>query len=318
MTSERDIERLLDAWLSDGPTQVADRVIDDVATRITRQPQRPAWRLRPWRFPTMSTPIRLVAVGAALLAAVLGGAVLMGGGGRPVAPIPAATPSPSPSPVASAPPSAPASASAVFPDWWPAGGDRQGAGILTAGSHTTRSFLPAFTFRVPEGWVNEHDSADVFAMFPDTPANQAAFARSGSAAQSIVMGPHRSPWFVCQSVENNTGNTAAEMVASASANNALAISGLADVSIGGLTGKEFDVRLNPDWTGTCPARPDDPPGLNLREVRTRAILLDSPSRGVIVIFLGSTTSADYEAFLGEARPIAGSFTFDLRATPSSS
>ena len=42
---ERDIERLLDRWFADGPTEVADRVIDEVADRIDRQPQRPAWRV---------------------------------------------------------------------------------------------------------------------------------------------------------------------------------------------------------------------------------------------------------------------------------
>ena len=45
MTSERDIERILDLWFADGPTQAPDRVLDVVADRIGRQPQRPAWRL---------------------------------------------------------------------------------------------------------------------------------------------------------------------------------------------------------------------------------------------------------------------------------
>ena len=117
MTSERDIERLLDRWFTERPTQVADRVIDDVAARIVRQPQRAAWRLRPWRFPSMSTPIKLVAVGAALLVVILGGAVFIGGGSGPVQPAPTATPSPSP--VASVSPTTAPSAGAVFPTWWP-------------------------------------------------------------------------------------------------------------------------------------------------------------------------------------------------------
>ena len=45
MTHERDTERLLDLWFADGPTQAPDRVIDVVADRIGRQPQRPGWRL---------------------------------------------------------------------------------------------------------------------------------------------------------------------------------------------------------------------------------------------------------------------------------
>ena len=44
MTQQRDIDHLLDQWFSDGPTHTPDRVIDVVADRIERQPQRPAWR----------------------------------------------------------------------------------------------------------------------------------------------------------------------------------------------------------------------------------------------------------------------------------
>ena len=45
MTADRDIERLLDAWFVDGPTQVPDHVFDEAVDRVDRQPQRPAWRL---------------------------------------------------------------------------------------------------------------------------------------------------------------------------------------------------------------------------------------------------------------------------------
>jgi WD40 repeat protein len=78
MTHERDIDRLLDHWLSEGPSEVADRVVLSVADRIDRQPQRPAWRFL--RRPTiMTSSIRWAAVFVALaLVAVLGFAVLGG------------------------------------------------------------------------------------------------------------------------------------------------------------------------------------------------------------------------------------------------
>lgn len=101
------------------------------------------------------------------------------------------------------------------------------------------------------------------------------------------------------------------MVAALTANEAIETTGLVDVAIGGLTGKQFDVRLNPDWTGTCPPGPDDPPGLNLRDQRTRGFLLDTPDRRVIVMFIGSMYSAGHEAFLAEVMPIVESFKFDL-------
>ena len=51
--------------------------------------------------------------------------------------------------------------------------------------------------------------------------------------------------------------------------------------------------------------------MNLGEQRTRGILLDAPGRGVIVMFVGSLSSADFEPFLAEAMPIVESFQFDL-------
>ena len=67
MTQQRDIERLLDQWFADGSSVAPDRVVDIVADRIERQPQRPAWRLD-WRHLTMSP---LAKAGAAIAAVVL-------------------------------------------------------------------------------------------------------------------------------------------------------------------------------------------------------------------------------------------------------
>ena len=305
MTSERDIERLLDRWFTERPTQVADRVIDDVAARIVRQPQRSAWRLQPWRFPTMSTPIKLVAVGAALLVVILGGAVFIGGGGEPVLPAPTATPSPSP--LASASPSTAPTASAEFPAWFTPEADSGGAGILPAGSQTTRSFMPGSTFTVPEGWVNNLDLPIAYGLFPDTPANEAEYALSGEMAGGIFMVSVESPYFFCEAWEESRG-TAAERVASLVASEAFVVSEPVDVTIGGLTGKQVDVQLDPGWTETCPG---DPPTSDLSDVRNRVTYLDTPDRGVIAIAAGSRHAAGHEAFLAEAMPIVESFEFDL-------
>jgi hypothetical protein len=208
----------------------------------------------------------------------------------------------------SASPSAASSPSAVFPTWFTAGGSGAAAGVLPAGNATSRSFAPGFAFTVPDGWVNSGDELGFYGLFPDTPANQAEFAASGAFAHEIGMGPRNSPYFVCDAWEDNQGATAAEIVAAMVANDALAISEPVDVTIGGLTGKQIDVRLDPAWTESCPG---DPPGFDLGDGRTRGILLDSPDRGVIVIFVTSLHSAGHEAFLAEAMPIIESFQFDL-------
>lgn len=219
---------------------------------------------------------------------------------------PAVSPAPSPTPAASSSPSAAPSASVVFPSWYTGGGN--GAGILSAGSQTTRSFSPGFTFTVPEGWVNGADEAGFYGLFPDTPANAAEHAATEAMANEIFMGPHGSPYFVCDAWEDNAGATAAEMVTAMVANDALAMSQPIDVTIGGLTGKQFDVQLDPGWTESCPG---DPETLDLGDMRTRGFLLDRPEGGVIVIFMGSLHSAGHEAFVAEAMPIIESFQFDL-------
>ena len=229
--------------------------------------------------------------------------ILSGCAGAPPSPTPnpthtqAATPSPVPTPVTN------------LPSWYTTSERPTGPGILPAGSHTTQRFSPGFTFSVPEGWVNPEDSAGYIQLFPDTPANQAEFARSESLAQVLLMGVHPTPWFTCESLENNRGATAAEMVAAASANEALAVSEPVDVAIGGLTGTQFDVQRNPDWTGTCPADSELPPGLDPEDERTRGVFLDVPGRGVLVIILYSMSAAEHEAFLAEAMPILESFQF---------
>ena len=81
MTKERDIERLLDRWLSERPIEVADRVFDDVADRIGRQPQQPAWRVS-WRDYHMQSNLKaLLAAAAVIVIAVTGFAVLRPGSG---------------------------------------------------------------------------------------------------------------------------------------------------------------------------------------------------------------------------------------------
>jgi hypothetical protein len=195
----------------------------------------------------------------------------------------------------------------VFPTWFTPS-DSTGAGILPAGSQSTRQFSPGFTFTVPEGWVNPSDESGFYGLFPDTPANQAEFGRSEGLAHEIHMGPHNSPYFTCDAWEDNTGTTAAEIVAAIVANEALATAEPVDVTIGGLTGKQFDVRLDPDWTESCPG---DSPEFDLADLRTRGFLLDFPDRGVLVIFVGSLHSADHQAFLAEAMPIIDSFQFDI-------
>jgi hypothetical protein len=149
MTSERDIERTLDRWFADRPTVVADRVLDEVADRIGRQPQQPAWRVS-WRDSHVNTYFKpLLAVAAIVVFAAAGFVILRPPNpsvGGPSAPVPSPSANPTAAPTVS--PTAVPSTSAVFPAWFPEQSD--GSGILPAGSQTTRQFLAGSTFTVPK------------------------------------------------------------------------------------------------------------------------------------------------------------------------
>ena len=76
---ERDIERVLEHWLTDGVNEMPDRVYQSIFDRVERQPQALAPRLLR-RLPEMNGSLRWIAAAAAVvLIAVVGFAVF----GRP-------------------------------------------------------------------------------------------------------------------------------------------------------------------------------------------------------------------------------------------
>lgn len=135
MTHQRNIENLLDLWLGEGSSVAPDRVIDVVADRIERQPQRGAWRFPTWEIP-MPAYLRLAAVAAAL--ALLGaGAIYFAGSPRPTV----SPPNPGPSPTL-IPSTSPSPSPYVLPSTVP----DQTAQTL---SWTSR---PGLRINLPAGW----------------------------------------------------------------------------------------------------------------------------------------------------------------------
>ena len=106
MTTQRDIERLLDDWLAEGPTQVSDRVVDQVADRIGHQSQPPAWRLS-WKDSPVNRYIKpLAAVAAVAIVAVVGWKVVGYPSGSGIGASPTPTPTELPRPTSTASPAA--------------------------------------------------------------------------------------------------------------------------------------------------------------------------------------------------------------------
>lgn len=96
MSTDRDTTRIVRSWLDEGVTALPDRVLDAVLDQVPATPQRRAtwWPVR--RRPFMNTYLRLGAVAAGLLIAVVVGAQLLGAGPNVSNPGPTTTPQPTP------------------------------------------------------------------------------------------------------------------------------------------------------------------------------------------------------------------------------
>ena len=143
-------------------TGISDRVLDEVADRIARQPQRPRGAS------SEDLPRELV---SQALACRRGGrrdrpsaAVFVRGDHRTGRRSAAPSPAPSLSPVASASPSA-AHRQAPFPVVVPPG-TATGPGSCLRAPGRPRPSCAGSTFSVPEGWVNDFDTADFYGLLP--------------------------------------------------------------------------------------------------------------------------------------------------------
>lgn len=226
MTSDRELERLLDRWLDDGPTQSPDRVLFTAADRIGRQRQRPAWRLQPGRFPAMTFAGRLVAALVLLLVVLLGGTAWFVGSQSPA---PAPSPSPSPTPTATPGP---------VPD------------AMTGGRYVFGPFGQAPSVTVvatgPDGWKGFPS----WAM--DGPAPVRADAPSGIAVAFFTAnGMFSDPchWDV-RGVGNTSqpgdvavGPTVDDLVTALHANTFYTSTAATPVTIDGYAGKELELQL---------------------------------------------------------------------------
>jgi virginiamycin B lyase len=109
MNGDRDLDRVLERWLSEGTSEMPDRLFDAVTDRIERVPQARVARLH-LRFFDMKRYQRFAAAGAAVLLIAIGGSAVLGrlsdrNDGVSPAPSPApatAVPSISPAPSAGA------------------------------------------------------------------------------------------------------------------------------------------------------------------------------------------------------------------------
>ena len=249
MTSEHDIQRVLDRWFTERPTEVSERVLEEVAGRISRQRQRPALRL-PWMDVEMNPIFKVgAAVAAVVLIAVIGYNLLPGQEGV-AGPAPTATPSPTPSPTPVV---------EAMPE----------EGILPAGTYRASPFTSVplnVTFTVPEGWRAFQNWAILGPNGTEAPGGiGVGFLK--------VDGVFRDPchWDVdgsgsfTQPGDVSVGPSVDDLVAALQANESYTTSDPVPVSVGSYAGRRIDVHVptNLDVAdlAACDRGPEDASGL---------------------------------------------------------
>jgi len=234
MNERSDLDRALNAWFDDGPTVMPNRVIEVVADRIARQPQRGAWRLLPRRLTVRTFQIS-AGLAAVLIVAIAGWSLLArpaSVGGPPTA-APTALPSPTAAPSPSATP-------------FPCQNDIAGcAGSLSAGSHQSSAFKPALSFTTPAGWANSQDTPTIYELDPNVPgalyilvwSNAQVTAHTATCEGSPVAG---------------VGTKPSDWVSYLKTLPGLVTGPQSTVKFGAYSGLSLLTTVKPGWTKTCP------------------------------------------------------------------
>jgi len=253
MTDDRQLSRVIERWLEDGPIQMPDRVFDGVAARIARQPQRPAWRLD-WRRYSMNTNFKsAAAIAAVLIVAVVGYNLLPTGSTGTGGPAPTPTPTASPTPTA-APTGTPVVTGPVdLPE-----------GPLAAGRYRIRPLNspPSLSIvaDVPAGWVG----------YPENPAltgpggDNAGILIGFMTADGLFSDPCH--WDLDGTKEARTGDvvvgpTVDDLVTALKGNKSYTSSAASPVTFGLFEGQELELQLpGDDVIRTCDRRPGETTG----------------------------------------------------------
>lgn len=329
MTPDRDIERLLDAWLADGPLQVADRVVDSASVRIAGQSQRPAWRIRVWRSSAMTTSVRVLIFAGVVLAALAGVILVSGGVDRP--------PTPSiPAPTASAPAIASTLASVTpTPPSTPSGSTVLGTEprlllesgtVIVPGTYIVDFPAGKSSFTFPTGWHNEGTAVNDFIVRPaDVPSSDEVAVMFDMRRATPPPGCLRA-----QISKTDARSLVEDMLIDADLD--IPPSSYKPVTIGDLKGFVLDLTLAPRTSQSCrPAtgasavriaepiggREGSGPGADQQvlwvevrpDERLRIYVLDAPGGHNIVVGIKSKAGASFERLVEEAEPVVLSVVF---------
>jgi hypothetical protein len=305
MTDDQELSVLLHDWLIEGPREMPDRVIDVVAQRIRRQPQRHAWRLD--RRLSMNTSLKAAAALAAVIVVAVIGYTLLPSGSSGVG-----GPSPSPSTTPTATPTGTPAAT---------GPTALADGVLTGGQYGIKPFGASSSLSIradiPAPWLG----------YPEIPAvtspagNNDGILIAFMTADGLYSDPCH--WDLDGTGTAQTGGvvvgpTVGDLVTALKANESYTSSAASPITIGGFEGQELELQLpGNDVISTCDRRKGQtqgdyfvfPNGFYAQGPNSRWHLYIVDVRGTRLITMVSISEGASEADIAAAQAIVQSFDF---------
>src|SRR5215207_1392154 len=191
---------------------------------------------------------------------------------------------------------------------------------LPPGTYTSEVFETQLTYTVPEGWKMFEDEPGQFglALLENDGPCLCVWRDVRAAAKSCVEEP-----------ELGVGSSALDIANWLAAHEGLDTTEPQPVSVGELQGYVIDVRLDPDWTGTCPFSNGDPTVMTLvgtsisqgvhwgtaKGSSQRYYLLDLGENGAdgsIAITVEVCCGAQWDEHMATVTPVIASFVFNTK------
>jgi len=249
MNHPSDIDRVMQAWMADGPTAIPDRVVDVVAARIGVEHQRRGWPFL-WR-PPMNPLFKFGAAAAAVLVVAVVAWNLLPGGSGPGG-LPSPTPQPSPTAAPSGSPTATGPVDLLD-------------GSLAAGQYRIQDPSghpggPTIVANVPAGWIGHPDVPAVTSPAENNDGILISFMETDGLFKDACH------WDVDGTKSATHGDvvvgpTVEDLVAALKANTSYTSSAATPVTLGGFDGQQIELQLpGSDVLAACDRRPGQSTG----------------------------------------------------------
>lgn len=198
--------------------------------------------------------------------------------------------------------------------------------VLPPGTHSAPSFWPPLTFTAPDGWLTEPEADGQLTLVPDTSENR-ELIRSGGYPPifvNVFTSIEVAAEDCSDSAEPGVEWTADDMVGTLAARPGLITEEPVPVTVGGLSGLQIDLSIDPDWSGNCSGGgPYVPlvyspgfiswgaePGEQWRIIVLDVAGLPSGKYTTVMIVVYSATAEGWDEHLAASTEVIESFEFD--------